>query len=351
MDPIANNPTGNKSIVLMNAKGEAKAYSAEEILAREWNTWTGWYCAAGTENLYITHDGCVFGSVCREGGFLGNVFDNYLEMHKDYVLCKKKWCMCGTDMALRKFKGRENKYLAYKDPSKDLSTDPVDPVAVQPVMQSMCIPRQVTWDLGRRCNYSCSYCPPTASNTFEAHRTWGSLKHAVQNVFNAFVRNDKCKFHFSGGEPTINPAFMDLVKWIDEHPPMNNPGHRHLCHVTTNGSRQPEYYEELIEYTQIGISVHFEFCDEAKLLETISAIVNKKAQRPDLGYQWFGVKLMVPPGARHRAESLMNRIYDTPRFREQAQLNISPIVRFAAGYEGHLADYEPDEKRFIEAHG
>ncbi|MCB9082942.1 MAG: radical SAM protein [Bdellovibrionaceae bacterium] len=346
-----NNPSGNKSIVLVNANGEGKSYSAEELLAREWNTWQGWYCAAGVENLYVTHDGCLFSAVCREGGFLGNIYDSYVEMLEDYVLCKKKWCMCGTDMALRKFKHKDHKHLAYKDPLAELPEDPAEYLAVQPIYQSHCIPKQVTWDIGRRCNYSCSYCPPSASNTYESHRSWGSLKHGVQNIFKAFVKGDQCKFNFSGGEPTFNPSFLDLLKWIKDHPPENKPNHHHVCHVTTNGSREPEYYEELIDYTQIGISVHFEFADDNKLLETIRAIVAKKNKTQDLRWQWFGVRLMVPPGYRDRAENLMRKIYEIPNFRDHGQLNISPIVRFAPGYEGHLADYEPDEKAFIEAHG
>ncbi|MCB0365729.1 MAG: hypothetical protein KDD68_10085 [Bdellovibrionales bacterium] len=107
----------------------------------------------------------------------------------------------------------------------------------------------------------------------------------------------------------------------------------------------------MIDYTQIGISVHFEFADDNKLLETIRAIVAKKNKTQDLRWQWFGVRLMVPPGYRDRAENLMRKIYEIPNFRDHGQLNISPIVRFAPGYEGHLADYEPDEKAFIEAHG
>lgn len=242
--------------------------------------------------------------------------------------------MCGTDMALRKFKHKDHKHLAYKDPLAELPEDPAEYLAVQPIYQSHCIPKQVTWDIGRRCNYSCSYCPPSASNTYESHRSWGSLKHGVQNIFKAFVKGDQCKFNFSGGEPTFNPSFLDLLKWIKDHPPENKPNHHHVCHVTTNGSREPEYYEELIDYTQIGISVHFEFADDNKLLETIRAIVAKKNKTQDLRWQWFGVRLMVPPGYRDRAENLMRKIYEIPNFRDHGQLNISRLCALLPATKG-----------------
>ncbi|MBK7843028.1 MAG: radical SAM protein [Bdellovibrionales bacterium] len=346
-----NNPSGNKSIVLINSHQEGKSFSAEELMARELNSWQGWLCAASVENLCVTHDGNIFGAVCREGGFLGNVFESFVDLSTEFILCKKRWCMCGTDMALRKFRSPEHRQLAYLDPVKELADAPLEALAVQPIYQSQCIPKQVTWEISRRCNYSCSYCPPSSSNNYEAHRSWGSLKQGLQNIFRAFVKNDQCKFHFSGGEPTINPSFVDLLKWIKDRPPENKPGSQHYCHVTTNGSRQPEYYEELISYTQIGISVHFEFADQEKLLETIQAIVEKKKASADLRWQWFGVRLMVPPGYGPQAETLTRKIYEIPDFRNYGQLNISPIIRFAPNYEGHLADYEESEKALFEIHG
>lgn len=346
-----NNPSGNKSIVLINRLGEGKSYSAEELLSRELNSWSGWQCAASVENLYVTHDGNLFGAVCREGGYLGNVFESSVELSGEYILCNKKWCMCGTDMALRKFRSPEDQSLAYQDPSRELDDLPTEVFAVQPIYQSRCITKQVTWEISRRCNYSCSYCPPSASNNYEAHRSWGSLKQGIQNIFRAFVKGDQCKFHFSGGEPTINPSFVDLLKWIHDHPPVQPVQAKHYCHVTTNGSRQPEYYEDLISYSQIGISVHFEFADIEKLLDTTRAVIEKKKSSPELRWQWFGVRIMVPPGTGTSAQKLMEQIYEIPDFQTYAQLNISPILRFAPQYEGHLAEYNAEEKSLFESHG
>ncbi|MBK9038231.1 MAG: radical SAM protein [Bdellovibrionales bacterium] len=344
---------GNKTLIMVGRDGQGRAFSAEELLAKKLNSWQGWYCAAGIENIYISHDGCVFSAVCREGGYFGNVFDYFLYVPENFIKCPKKWCMCGTDMALRKFKSQDDIHWAYTDPQSEAAENFQDFVASQPLLQSRVLPKQITWELGRRCNFSCRYCPPTASNNYESHRSWGSLKHAVDNIFKAFVKERSGKFHFSGGEPTFNPSFMDLCKYIRERRPISQPDRFHYCHVTTNGSRQPQYYEELIEYCQISVSVHFEFYNEEKLLETIAAVVARKSSDASLIWQWFGVRIMVPPGTAEKAQHLMEKIYAIPNFREQSQLNLSPIYKFKEpeGWDESLADYHPEELSFIGSHG
>ena len=41
---------------------------------------------------------------------------------------------------------------------------------------------QITWDLGRRCNYDCSYCPPHRHDNFSRHATFDELKSSVDFV-------------------------------------------------------------------------------------------------------------------------------------------------------------------------
>ena len=41
---------------------------------------------------------------------------------------------------------------------------------------------QVTWDLGRRCNYDCSYCPTHRHDNFSSHATLDELKSRVEGI-------------------------------------------------------------------------------------------------------------------------------------------------------------------------
>ena len=41
---------------------------------------------------------------------------------------------------------------------------------------------QIIWDLGRRCSYSCSYCPPHRNNKWSPFLDYKNLCKTVDNV-------------------------------------------------------------------------------------------------------------------------------------------------------------------------
>ncbi len=81
---------------------------------------------------------------------------------------------------------------------------------------------QVTWDLGRRCNYDCSYCPVHRHDNFSKHATLDELKANVDFLFEYIDvymehRNFKeANVGFTGGEPTVNPHFIPFAKYLKE---------------------------------------------------------------------------------------------------------------------------------------
>ena len=81
---------------------------------------------------------------------------------------------------------------------------------------------QVTWDLGRRCNYDCSYCPAHRHDDFSPHASLDELKSAVDFLFeyiDTYMEKRSYKhtsISFTGGEPTVNPNFIPFVKYLKE---------------------------------------------------------------------------------------------------------------------------------------
>lgn len=79
---------------------------------------------------------------------------------------------------------------------------------------------QVTWDLGRRCNYDCSYCPAHRHDNFSPHASLDELKKNVDFVLeyvNTYMRYrdyKMCNIGFTGGEPTVNPNFIEFVRYL-----------------------------------------------------------------------------------------------------------------------------------------
>jgi sulfatase maturation enzyme AslB (radical SAM superfamily) len=81
---------------------------------------------------------------------------------------------------------------------------------------------QVTWDLGRRCNYDCSYCPAHRHDNFSPHASLDELKSNTDFLFEYIdtymqYRNFKnSSISFTGGEPTVNPNFIPFIQYLKE---------------------------------------------------------------------------------------------------------------------------------------
>lgn len=116
---------------------------------------------------------------------------------------------------------------------------------------------KVEWNLGKRCNYDCSYCPSSIHDNNSPHTDIEVLKATVDKLV---ILGKPIRLSFTGGEPTVHPDFEELVqycvhkdiKWIN---------------VTTNGTRSPIYYFRL-PVNHIVFSLHFEK-DWKRVLDTI----------------------------------------------------------------------------------
>lgn len=79
---------------------------------------------------------------------------------------------------------------------------------------------QVSWDLGRRCNYDCSYCPVHRHDNFSPHASLDELKANSDFLFtyiDTYMKHRKLKhtsISFTGGEPTVNPNFIPFIKYL-----------------------------------------------------------------------------------------------------------------------------------------
>lgn len=121
-------------------------------------------------------------------------------------------------------------------------------------------PMMVTWDLGRRCNYDCTYCEASRHNNYSSHATLDNLKNTfkfIQDWTSVYNSKRKIKSHvnvdFTGGEPTVNPNFWNLVKYIKEEHTGFNVG------LTTNGTWPEKDIDKISKYIDgITISWHAE---------------------------------------------------------------------------------------------
>ena len=126
---------------------------------------------------------------------------------------------------------------------------------------------KIEWNLGKRCNYDCSYCPSSIHDNSSPHTDIEILKATVDKLV---VLGKPIRLSFTGGEPCVHPKFQELVKYC-KHVGIN------WISVTTNGTLPYEFYS-VLEADQIVFSIHLEF-DWKRVFNTVESVVdltNKK---------------------------------------------------------------------------
>ena len=132
----------------------------------------------------------------------------------------------------------------------------------------------VDWYIGKRCNYDCSYCVDYLHDNHSPHVPLENMKRLVDVVYEEHGTN--VFWSLTGGEPTVNPKFMELCKYIKEEK-----GARFIS-ITTNGSRTAKYLKELFRYLDsITVSFHFEH-----MADKVDEFIEKFIELDDWRVAW-----------------------------------------------------------------
>lgn len=147
----------------------------------------------------------------------------------------------------------------------------------------------VTWDVGRRCNYDCSYCEASRHDNKSPLHSYEELIRTLNfikdwtNIYNKHRHeNIGTNINFTGGEPTVNPEFWRLVEHIK-----NNEDNFFLS-LTSNGAWSYKNSEKIKSlFNGITISYHAEADPKLKkqVIENIKTLHN-------LGI-WLQVNVML----------------------------------------------------------
>jgi MoaA/NifB/PqqE/SkfB family radical SAM enzyme len=120
---------------------------------------------------------------------------------------------------------------------------------------------KIEWNLGKRCNYDCSYCPASIHDNFSPHTDIEILKVAVDKLASL---GKPIRISFTGGEPTVHPKFRELVQYC-KHVGIS------WISVTTNGTLPYEFYASL-PVDQLVFSIHMEY-DWMRVFNTIESVI------------------------------------------------------------------------------
>lgn len=158
---------------------------------------------------------------------------------------------------------------------------------------------RVEWNLGKRCNYDCSYCGTELHDNHSDFMSWEVYTNTIDKIVQA-AAGKKIKISFTGGEPFVHPRFIDMLKYARENG-------IYRCSVTTNGSPPPKIYEKALPYLHyVVVSYHFEFAYHEKVINNITGMWSRIKEYRDQGI-WKGmhVHIMALPGYLDRWKEII----------------------------------------------
>lgn len=118
---------------------------------------------------------------------------------------------------------------------------------------------KIEWNLGKRCNYDCSYCPSTIHDNFSAHTDINILECTVDKLCEL---DRPLRISLTGGEPCVHPDIEVLLEYMK----MKNIS---WINITTNGTRGYRWYLDTeMFFNHIVFSLHFEH-DWHRVFDTI----------------------------------------------------------------------------------
>lgn len=119
---------------------------------------------------------------------------------------------------------------------------------------------KVEWNLGKRCNYDCSYCPTAIHDNFSPHTDINVLEATIDRL----CELDKpLRISLTGGEPCVHPDIEDLFDYMKRK-------NIFWINLTTNGTRSASWYlQNEMFFNHVVFSLHFEH-DWQRVMHTIN---------------------------------------------------------------------------------
>ena len=118
---------------------------------------------------------------------------------------------------------------------------------------------KIEWNIGKRCNYDCSYCPSVIHDNFSKHTDIEILKATVDKLCDL---EKPIRLSLTGGEPCVHPHIEELIAYIKDK--------GFWLSITTNGTRKANWYISQ-QVDQWVFSLHFEY-EWLDILHTIKSV-------------------------------------------------------------------------------
>lgn len=166
---------------------------------------------------------------------------------------------------------------------------------------------KVEWNLGKRCNLDCAYCPAEIHDNHSPHTDIKVLTDAVDALFEL---DKPLRVSLTGGEPCVHPNIEELLNYLNQKVDWIN--------MTTNGTRDGRWYCEQ-PVNHYVFSLHFD-----------NNLWRRSLQNIIMVGKWFGKPIHVNLMAHHEHMDFVKRAYE-----ELGEENIPVVIRRIRWTEKH----------------
>lgn len=336
-----------KQLVAFGIDGQISQVSIEDIVSAKLNTFQGWNCNAGIQNLYIDFDGNVWPANCASAnqkriqtenawGYLGKVGTQFA-LPESPVVCPYKHCGCGSDIVISKHDKAEPLPTGFSTWQRmQENTELVNSKKVIGIRTNYPMEKQILWDIGRFCNYNCSYCWPGVHNKTDPHKSLSTFVSTADYLIDNWSKGHQIRWYFGGGEPTLNPDFEPFVEHLSSR--------NQWVMLVSNGSQGPAYWaKNSRNYNTLIFSAHFEFMKPDLFIKNYARVVETMmtSRKPER----FIVKLMTKAGELQKSEDFIEQLKascDFNKMKHRLSFDVVPLRHIVDG--SRLNDDYTDEE-------
>lgn len=334
----------SKQLVILDEQGNVAEASIEDLIASEQNKFFGWTCETGVQSLYIDFDGHVWVGNCASGpgkfalmqnktpwGYLGHIDNSNFTLPTEYVTCPFGGCGCGSDVAVTKYNTKSSKIIQTLKSTNGLewqaNKDFTEVKDIAAVKMRWLSKKQILWDIGRRCNYDCSYCWPNVHNTTDPHRTLQEFITTADYLIDKWSEGNQIHWYFGGGEPTLNPDFEPFIAYLASK--------KQWTMLVTNASQGPQYWaKNAANYNILLFSAHFEFMKPELFVKNFTKVI-ESFESGNLRLEKFIVKLMTPTGGIQVSEDFTETLKKSTSLYEKYQHRVKFDMVPLRGHKGY----------------
>ncbi len=92
------------AMAMVDDGGRKTVMAPHRFISSDNNSWQGWECYVGLEQIVIDMKGVVYRGWCKVGGTIGRIDDVNLALPSKPILCNKERCHCNLDIMTTKKK-------------------------------------------------------------------------------------------------------------------------------------------------------------------------------------------------------------------------------------------------------